>query len=158
MIGSIPGKGTMRFSRRLITVALCLAAAAASARAAPDVLGQDTGAISLPASGELLVLGEVHGTKEIPAAFVELVDRMMERAKVVSVGLEMPADAGAAGCKHEGSSRPLGAFWTRRAQDGRSSQSMRKMVCSLKHRAAEGRVRSSTWRAFRGATMRWPGG
>jgi hypothetical protein len=87
------------------------------------------------------VVGEVHGSKETPAAFVRLVDHMLTRTKRVSVGLEMPASAGAAGCGAPGGSLSLGAFWTRKSQDGRSSAAMRQMVCQLKKRAEGGKVR-----------------
>lgn len=91
--------------------------------------------------GEVLVLGEVHGSKETPAAFLALVDSILSRARVAIVGLEMPSSATAAACGAQTPGAELGSFWTRKTQDGRSSQAMRDMVCQLKKRAAEGRVR-----------------
>lgn len=91
------------------------------------------------APGDVLVLGEVHGIRETPPAFVVLVDRLLTRAKVASVGLEMPPNAGGAGCVSGG--EELGRFWTRKTQDGRSSEAMRAMVCQLKERAAAGKIR-----------------
>ncbi|HZG07850.1 MAG TPA: hypothetical protein VEZ70_02610 [Allosphingosinicella sp.] len=98
----------------------------------PDGLGR-------LARGDILLIGEVHGTRETPAAFLALVDRATAAHGIAGVGLEMPITAGAAGC--DGGDAPLGAFWRRPVQDGRSSAAMRELVCDLKARAARGKVR-----------------
>lgn len=138
----------MRLRTRCISSALflCLASAASTAPAAPAAPAgneerTDPQRISHLNRGEVLIVGEVHGSQETPAAFLELVDQLLTRTRKVSVGLEMPSHAGAAGCESKSHNRSLGAFWTRKAQDGRSSQAMREMVCQLKKRAAEGKVR-----------------
>ncbi len=116
-------------------------ATGAVARAAAKENDLDPQGLSRLKPGEVLVLGEVHGSKETPAAFLALVDNILTRARVVSVGLEMPSNATAAVCGAETPGTALGSFWTRKTQDGRSSQAMRDMVCQLKKRAAKGRVR-----------------
>lgn len=123
-----------------ISISLCLGlSAAASASQSSRQDETDPHRIGHISAGEVLVVGEVHGSKETPVAFVQLVDQMLTRAKVVSVGLEMPPSAGGAGC--EVGNAALGSFWTRKSQDGRSSQAMREMVCQLKKRVAKGKVR-----------------
>jgi hypothetical protein len=131
----------MHLRRISLFTAACLgtAGAAAALASAPEPV-TDLYGIAYIAPGEVLVLGEVHGSNESPAAFLALVDRLLTRAKLVSVGLEMPPNAGSAGCA-SASGTALGRFWTRKAQDGRSSEAMRDMVCQLKSRVASGRVR-----------------
>jgi hypothetical protein len=89
----------MRMIEQLVTIPCLLVAAGAALAASPaggDSL--DPEGLSRLAPGEALVVGEVHGSKETPAAFAKLVDHMLTRTKLVSVGLEMPTSAGAAGC------------------------------------------------------------
>ena len=123
---------------RLATTLGLLGSASAIAQLPATAHAVDPKPIGVPAPGEVLVVGEVHGSNEIPAAFLALVDQTAKRANRVSVGLELPDTAGAAGCEGGG---PLGSFWTRKEQDGRSSRAMREMVCQLKNRASSGRVR-----------------
>jgi hypothetical protein len=118
---------------------LALSASPAGAFATKRPL--DPEGIGQLAPGEVLIVGEVHGTKQIPRAFLALVDQTIARAKVVSVGLEMPSNASLAGCNGDTSPGSLGQFWVRSHQDGRSSQAMRRLVCELKVRAAQGKVR-----------------
>lgn len=124
-----------------LTIAISLLITGAAARSLASATDLDPQGLSRLAPGEVLVVGEVHGSKETPAAFLALVDTIIDRVEIVSVGLEMPSSAGAARCRAETGNRMLGSFWTRKAQDGRSSQAMREMVCQLKKRAAEGKVR-----------------
>lgn len=91
--------------------------------------------------GEALIVGEVHGTNEVPKAFLALVDESLSHSKLVSVGLELPVTAGLVDCADTGNSDAFGDFWKRRSQDGRSSRAMLELVCALKKLAAQGRVR-----------------
>jgi hypothetical protein len=93
------------------------------------------------ASGDILIIGEVHGTNEIPSAFLKLVDHALAQSKQVSVGLEMPPSATLALCGNTGPEQELGQFWIRRVQDGRSSQAMRRLLCALKLRMSRGGLR-----------------
>lgn len=122
----------------LIGFSLGVSAVAAASGSRPQG-ATDPFRMSHISAGEVLVLGEVHGSRETPVAFVQLVDQMLTRAKVVSVGLEMAPSAGIARC--QGADEELGSFWTRKSQDGRSSEAMREMVCQFKKRAASGKVR-----------------
>jgi hypothetical protein len=131
----------MHWRRTSAFIGLCLLTSAAASALPPDPEAvTDPQGIARIAPGEVLVLGEMHGSKETPAAFLALVDRLLTRAKMVSVGLEMPSNAARAGCG-TAVGAAVGRFWTRKTQDGRSSEAMRALVCQLKSRAAAGKVR-----------------
>ena len=89
---------------------------------------------------DVIVFGEVHGSNEVPVAFLNMVDRLVARSAFVVVALEMPVGAVDAGCRAE-ESNVLDRFWTRDVQDGRSSVAMRELVCELKQRASQNTVR-----------------
>ena len=77
----------------------------------------------LVVEGATVVVGEVHGTREIPRAF----DQLARTATCeLIVGLELPRD------------EPLTSFttpfWTRDVQDGRSSEAMAELIESLQAR------------------------
>jgi hypothetical protein len=65
---------------------------------------------ALLAAGRILLVGEVHGTREMPAAFGDLVAHAVKMGLHVRVGLELPED--------------LSSSWT---DDGRSSKAMAAM-------------------------------
>lgn len=97
--------------------------------------------------GERLVLvGEVHGTREIPAMLGDLASLMVTERPVV-VGLELPAreqgriDAFLAsdGTSDSRSQLLQGPFWTRSRQDGRSSEAMLNLIERLRTMRREGR-------------------
>lgn len=93
----------------------------------------------------LVVLGEVHGTEQVPA-FVARYVCSAARRKPVRLALEMPAaeqarlDAfmGGAGTADEQAALLAGPFWRRDFQDGRSSQAMLRMLESLRKMRAAG--------------------
>lgn len=97
-----------------------------------DCGGEILGADRLTAP--LVLVGEIHGTREIPATFGRLVCQMAteHRGQNVLVGLEILASAQAAidvflaGDGGDAAIRTLLAqeFWQRDFQDGRSSQAM----------------------------------
>jgi hypothetical protein len=76
------------------------------------------GADGLLVPGATVVIGETHGTREIPAAFDELA---RTATCELTVGLEIPRDEPA-------------EFWTREIQDGRSSEAMAALIASLRAR------------------------
>jgi hypothetical protein len=92
-------------------------------------LGRDT---------DVLMVGEIHGTAEAPAAFGGLVEQAAAR-KRIAVGLELPDSAIAeAACRSE---RPAeGSYWLRPRQDGRTSRAMRALVCRLTALRARRRI------------------
>lgn len=85
------------------------------------------------ADGDVLILGEMHGSAEIPQYFFELIRRAARREprQPVTVGLELSPSSGQMNCNSD-ASRPLPQSWTRPAQDGRSSRAMRDLLCWLK--------------------------
>lgn len=95
-----------------------------------------------------MVLGETHGTREIPAAFAHLVCRAAARRPngVILVALEIPANAQASIDAFLGSDggpaakRALigEAFWQREYQDGRSSISRVDLLDALRRYRAAG--------------------
>jgi hypothetical protein len=105
--------------------ALALLAGCATSRtqAEPPVLAQ------LGRGTDILMIGEIHGTSEAPAAFADLVEQASRRQRI-QVGLEIQeATIAQAGC---GRARPdEGSLWLSAMQDGRTSQAMRALVCRL---------------------------
>lgn len=98
--------------------------------------------------GPIVVLGELHGTTEIPAAFAGLVCQTAARKprETVLVGLEMATSAQGeidAYLESDGGEAAAGAllangFWQREYQDGRSSQAILGLLDTLRrYRAAE---------------------
>lgn len=98
-------------------------------------LQPDEPSVDFPAlaDGDVLVLGEMHGSREIPQYFLELLRRAVrrtDRRHPVTVGLELSPSSAGMDCRSD-PSRPLPPSWTRAAQDGRSSQAMRGLLCAL---------------------------
>lgn len=93
----------------------------------------------------LMLMGEVHGTQESPAAFGAAVCRALAAGRSVSVGLELNRDQVAplaAFLASDGGKQAVarllgGDFWTRAFQDGRSSQAMLALVQRLRTMAHE---------------------
>lgn len=114
----------------LILLSACMATPMASEPPVLAQLGRDT---------DVLMIGEVHGTAEAPAAFGDLVELAARRQRL-AVCLELSqADIEAAGC---GRPRPAaGSKWLNPRQDGRTSQGMRALVCRLA--ALQGKARIS---------------
>jgi len=112
---------------------------AAAQDPAPPAVEQGSGLVPAPA-GHVLVLGELHGTREIPAYFLALV-RHAARGREIVVGLELPAEAG--GQLRCAGRRPsaLPAYWARPVQDGRTSRAMRDLLCALRARNLARHVR-----------------
>ncbi|HEY1551246.1 MAG TPA: hypothetical protein VGG28_25630 [Kofleriaceae bacterium] len=76
------------------------------------------GADGLLVPGAMVIVGELHGTREIPAAF----DQLARTATCeLVVGLEIPRDEPS-------------WFWTREIQDGRSSEAIAMLIESLRAR------------------------
>jgi hypothetical protein len=126
-------------------------AAAAPARAAatpafdaaacgPEIAG--AAAVIVP--GAIVMLGEMHGSREIPAFTGNLACRAVVAGHAVIVGLEIPQVEQAAidryltsrGSPRDREALVAGAHWRRPDQDGRSSQAMVDLierVRSLRH-------------------------
>jgi hypothetical protein len=87
-----------------------------------------------------MLMGEVHGTVEAPAAFGAAVCHALRQGRAVSVGLELYRDQVeplAAYLASDGGNPAIAqllrsSFWTRTAQDGRSSAAMLALVERLR--------------------------
>lgn len=98
------------------------------------------GLASLFQAGKTILMGEVHGTAEAPAAFDAAVCNAFERGHTVSVGLELGPDQiePLAGFLASDGGKPAVAklldspFWTRAFQDGRSSTAMLRLIEQLR--------------------------
>lgn len=88
----------------------------------------------------MILMGEVHGTAEAPAAFGTTVCHALEHGLAVSAGLELTPDQTAALARYLASSGDEIAvarllrtpFWSRAAQDGRASVAMMLLVERLR--------------------------
>lgn len=92
------------------------------------------------ADSDVIIFGEIHGTKESPAFFGRYVEQVaLKSNKPILVGLEIPPDALAAAkavsskCKETSSCKELllkSAFWEK-SRDGRSSQANFNLIVRL---------------------------
>lgn len=97
--------------------------------------------------GTVLLVGEIHGTQEVPAAVLDAACELSRAGKPLTIGLEVPHQEAARVSAYLGSdgsdeARRLllsGPFWRRRMQDGRSSQAMMDLIEGLRRLAAEER-------------------
>jgi len=109
------------------------------ATAAPDP-ALDPIVVQLGGAARLILIGEIHGTVETPAAFGRIAEEASRAWGRVNVGVELPQSAlDEADC-----ARPeprSDSYWRRPAQDGRTSKAMRSLVCSLKRLEENRRIR-----------------
>ena len=91
-------------------------------------------------AGSVLVVGELHGTREAPAYFFQMICDLLRThpAEALIVALEYPSAEQAALDRYLDSSasnadeRLLATpFWTREMQDGRSSRAIHELIASL---------------------------
>ena len=87
----------------------------------------------------VLLVGEIHGTAEVPALVADLADALAAEEPLV-VGLELPRDEqkridaflDSAGTGEDRAALLAGKFWTRDYQDGRSSLAMLELLERLR--------------------------
>lgn len=87
----------------------------------------------------VLLVGEIHGTVEVPALVADLADALAAEEPLV-VGLELPRDEqkhidaflDSAGTGDDRAALLAGKFWTRDYQDGRSSAAMLDLLERLR--------------------------
>ncbi len=139
----------MRIERFLLALALaCGLTGCGSSRPSPPAqppaaavaCGGITGEERLTAP--LVLVGDLHGTREVPAAFGDLVCHAASahRGQTILAGLEIPTseqaaiDAFLAGPGDAAAARTLlaGDFWHRDFQDGRSSEAMLGLLGELR--------------------------
>jgi hypothetical protein len=104
----------------------------------PGQTNQYEAALPTP-RGQVVMLGEMHGSNETPSYFLDLV-RRAARDNPVTVGLELPPATARLGCRGTGPRR-LPAYWDDGNQDGRKSRAMRDLVCALRAPPLGRRVR-----------------
>jgi hypothetical protein len=135
-------------SKTLVAAAVFLAFSGGPLPAAecPEVPGLD----SLLEPGNLLLIGEMHGTEQAPAFVRDAACRGLARGLPVTVGLEVDRaedEAFQAYLRSDGGDAARqrlleSPFWVRDFQDGRSSRSMLSLVDFLRdHAAGPGEVR-----------------
>lgn len=100
----------------------------------------------------LIVVGEMHGTREVPALVAEMADRWSAprpaKAQALVVALEYPqiesvhlqAYFDSDGGEQARNKLLATPFWTRPAQDGRSSHAMLALIESVRKAGREGRL------------------
>lgn len=115
-------------SKALFTLFVSFAVMAASPKA-PEP--------PLPPSGGALVIGEIHGSREVPDLFLALVQDHIAKGKQPIVAVELPPSAGTLICPSLPTSN-LPSFWRNAFQDGRTSIAMAELICALKTLAANG--------------------
>ncbi len=111
-------------------------------RCGPPVAGME----EVLAPGAVLLLGELHGTREIPAFVGALGCHVASAGVPVVVGLELPREEQRAlrrylksqGGKEARASLVEGGFWRRPYQDGRSSEAIVALVEKLRVLRAQG--------------------
>jgi hypothetical protein len=122
-----------------------LAAIEAAADPCPTIAGIEP----LLRPGVALLVGEIHGTKEGPAAVANVACVAVEEDLKVTVGLEIPQSENNRVQRYLESDGKLtdevellaGDFWQRDDQDGRSSRAMLRLIEALrKLRARSGRL------------------
>jgi hypothetical protein len=126
----------MRLPRYLLALALSALGATASGRTLPS--GADCteipGAGQALSGGRIVMVGEIHGTNEMPAAFMRLVCGALQRGQAVLVGLEMFDPDGALGAymTSDGDAAARRALLAQRhwngMRDGRSSEAWLGMI------------------------------
>lgn len=97
--------------------------------------------------GRILLLGEIHGSREGPSLVAEAVCSAASRALPVVVALEIPLEEkdridaflGADGSETDHEALLGGDFWQRDYQDGRSSLAMLRLLDSLRALRRQGR-------------------
>ncbi|HEY8020899.1 MAG TPA: hypothetical protein VIH93_07345 [Thermoanaerobaculia bacterium] len=129
-----------------VPASVIAAATAAGPPPAPLACRAVDGLAPLLKPGTILLLGEIHGTRESPAFAANAACLAARAGTQVTVGLEIPdpeAPRVAAYLASEGAAADraallAGAFWRRSYQDGRSSQAMLDLIESLRRMARQG--------------------
>lgn len=137
----------LRLSLLAVVVLGCSAQTAQVASSKPLECAAPAGAEGLLTPGSTIFVGELHGTKEVPASVGSLACAALQAGLPVRVGLEifvedqpaldafLASDGGAAA-----KAKLLEAkFWTREFQDGRSSEAMLSLLDQLRALRASGK-------------------
>lgn len=136
----------LRLLKPILAVLLTVLGAAASGQAlAPDAdCAGIPGTAQVLAAGRIVMVGEVHGTNEMPAAFLRLACDALRRGLSVSAGLEMVDPDGALNAymqsKGDATARQalLAARHWNGIRDGRSSEAWLGMIETFRHMRQRG--------------------
>ncbi len=139
-----------RRSRRLGLGILCLTLSAAGLKPQHGLITATESCQEIPGSelllgpGNVVLLGEIHGTVNIPEFFGDLVCVAMDRGLDVSVVLEIDLEEQdrldrylSAGDDVEPAALLAGPFWQSGYQDGRRSRAMFRLIDRLRQYRAE---------------------
>jgi hypothetical protein len=113
-----------------------IAAAAVLLSSCLSVPPVDDAASRLTRANRVVMIGEIHGTEEIPVEFGRIVEALSSPAAPMDVGLELPQGALTVNC---GAGGPA-PYWARPSQDGRTSAAMWHLVCRLRKLERGGRI------------------
>jgi hypothetical protein len=129
------------FTKRIAAVSLALAACNVHAQSVPSNIecNDIPGTEKFLSGHKIVMVGENHGTKEMPMTFVRLVCAALRQGNTVSVGLELPSEQteplnkylqsnGDASAKREF----LGSAFWETDRDGRSSIAYADMIDTLR--------------------------
>lgn len=120
-----------------------------TAPSAPLTCGEALhGEEAITGAPRLVLLGETHGTVEVPRFVGQLACRAARAGRPVAVGLEIPADEqrridaylDSDGSGEAKAALMRGGFWRRAWQDGRSSAAMVALIDQLRQLKQEGRA------------------
>jgi hypothetical protein len=123
--------------RAAVLGALIACAAAVHARERADCT-PIAGSAALLAAGRTVLVGEMHGTRELPAALYRMVCSALRRGVPVAVGLEVNDEDGAlsrfmdAGDEPAASQHYLATRFWMQGRDGRASSAMFDTIAALK--------------------------
>ncbi len=136
--------------RRQLITASAIALAACSAIASPplsdgaNACREVDGFAALNVPGKIVLLGEMHGTKEIPAFVANAACLALRAGLPVTVALEVPREEQAridsfiksAGDDDDRAALLKGPFWNAAFQDGRRSGAMLALIDRVRHMRA----------------------
>lgn len=130
----------LQWLRWVALTTLLLATAAQVATPAATACGAIQGTESILKAGTIVMLGEVHGTNEIPAFVSDLVCNALKQGLSVTIALEIPyeeTNAVAAFLASDGSPKARAAlvatrFWASKIQYGPSSDAELGLIDSLR--------------------------
>lgn len=134
-----------RFVLPVLILAVLFGTSRADDSACPGIAGLDP----LLEPGTVLLLGEIHGTREAPAFAAGATCRALELGRDVVLALEIPLDERSSfetyleslGGAEDRRALLDGPFWKRASQDGRSSHAMADLIERARTlRAGSGRL------------------
>lgn len=129
-----------------IMLATCSAIASSPLSSGGNACREVDGFAALNAPGKIVLLGEMHGTKEIPAFVANITCLALRAGRPVTVALEVPRDEQtrigtfikSAGDDDDRAALLKGPFWNAAFQDGRRSGAMLALLDRVRQMRAHG--------------------